>query len=317
VQTSHTHIWNPERVATELIKMYQSHGSAEIHLNGEGPCADSVGLYRLLDFVCDTFEFDRRKITIWTWNAEELHDHYVIKLCNNHWFPSFVSAAQHTRFIPDKTTATNLLGCLYNIPSWERLCLLSYVHRTSTQPNILACNGTWEPHRYNTYYLNTVADYCAAEFNNIADYLRTGPLPLTPLATKPVTGEHMAEILPVYNSFYVDLVSETYTNGLSFFPTEKTLRPMYALTPFIIYGPQGFVDNLRSRYGFQSFSNFWDESYDNLQNYKRVQAIYQVVDHLNTLSAAQQADMYAQMMPILQHNRQRLLELVNQHDKLK
>ena len=63
----------------------------------------------------------------------------------------------------------------------------------------------------------------------------------------------------------MDIVVETYVSGQSFFPTEKTLRPIIAQTPFIVMGPKGYLANLR-RMGFMTFGQWWDESYDNIAN---------------------------------------------------
>lgn len=308
VLTSHCDIWHPEQVALDIVAEYQAQGHVEIDLNNEGPCADAIGLYRLLDYVCSRFDIDASAITIATANFEEQHPDYCIVRCPQHWIHSTV-AAWHRSPAPAKNF-THLFGCLYNVPSWDRLCLLSYVHRTSPHPNLLHCNGTWQPHRYNTYYLNTLIDSAPSELNNVVAYLQTAPAPaLTDVAdAKPVTAQHMMAVYPLYSEFFVDIVAETYNTGLSFFITEKTLRPILALTPFIVNAPQGYLSTLRSDYGLQTFGQWWDESYDQLQGYRRIQGMYGVIDQLNQQTPDQWQQMYQDMLPTLKHNQQQLLK---------
>ena len=309
VLTSHHSIWHPEQVVAQLIQEYQTQGRAAIDLNNEGPCADTIGLYRLLDGVCQQFAFDPAQIEIVTANREEQHSRYRITVRNNlHWFSKTLTAYRSLDALAPKNF-NNLFGCLYNVPSWDRLCLLSYIHRTTQHSSLLTCNGTWQPDRYNTYYLNTLIDHAPTELANVAEYLKTNPsAALDDVAeAKPVTAEHQMQVWPLYSDFFVDVVAETYNTGLSFFVTEKTLRPMLALTPFVVNAPPGYLSMLKYDFGFRTFDAWWDEDYDNYQGYERIQRMYQIIDQLDKLSAAQCQDMYADMMPVLQHNKQHLL----------
>ncbi len=309
VLTSHHSIWHPEQAVAAIIKEYQTTGQCTVDLNDEGPCADTIGLYRLLDYVCETFAFDCKNISVITANLEEHSAKYNIKISNNrHWFAPTIQAYHQLPPLQPKTF-TNLFGCLYNVPSWDRLCLLSYVWKNSPHPNTLTCNGTWQADHYNTYYLNTIVDHAPAELINVAQYLNTDPRPaLTDTVNgKPLTATHMMQVWPLYTDFFVDIVAETYNMGLSFFCTEKTLRPMLALTPFIINAPCGYLSVLRHDFGFQTFSEWWNEDYDNFQGYQRLQKIHTVIDFLNNLQPKQWQQMYTEMLPILKHNQQHLL----------
>lgn len=309
VLTSHNHIWHPEQVAVDILKEYHTQGRVVINLNGEGPCADSIGLYKLLDYICDHSDIKAKDVTIVTNNFEEQHPHYRIKREPQHWIKSTLQAwRQHSKLAPKNFD--HLFGCLYNVPSWDRLCLLSYVHRTSPHSNLLHCNGTWESDKYNTYYLDSLIDHAPSELLNVATYLQTNPGPaLSDTATaKPVSAEHMMAVYPLYSKFFVDIVAETYNAGLSFFITEKTLRPMLALTPFVINAPQGYLSTLQFDYGIKTFHDWWDESYDQYQGYQRVQKIYNIIDSLNAQTPEQWRSMYQDMLPTLKHNQQQLLK---------
>jgi hypothetical protein len=84
-------------------------------------------------------------------------------------------------------------------------------------------------------------------------------------------------ILRYYNQFQIELVAETMCAGTTFFPTEKTFRPITGRRPFLIYGPKNFLTNLQNL-GFKTYSQCWDENYDQLQGLERWQAIRQLID---------------------------------------
>ena len=87
---------------------------------------------------------------------------------------------------------------------------------------------------------------------------------------------------------------------------------MLARTPFITMGPTAFLSNLKNRYGFKTFDAWWDESYDRLQHYERIQEIYKITDRLDLLSNNERLNMFAEMQPVLEHNYNRVLELNEQ-----
>jgi hypothetical protein len=304
VLTSHNKIWEPEKLVAELILAYQTTGSVLINLSNEGPCADSIGLYKILDMVCEKFKFDPAKIIIQTCNFEELHTTYQIEKHAQPWVRPTIAAFHNKNLKIKKSDNLKLFGCIYNVPSWDRLCLLSYISRKTDNSAILHVNGVWEGSKYNSYYLDSVTDFCPDEFFNIAEFLK---LPIGSALKditdgKPTTAEKMLNVLPLYNNFLVDVVAETYSHGRCFFITEKTIRPILAMTPFIIHGPRGYLSTLKSDYGFKTFDQWWDEDYDNYENYERITKIYHVIDSLIQMPQQNLNDLYNDMLPTLTHN---------------
>jgi hypothetical protein len=86
-------------------------------------------------------------------------------------------------------------------------------------------------------------------------------------------------LLKFYNQFQIEVVAETMCAGISFFPTEKTFRPITGRRPFLVFGSIHFLNNLRSL-GFRTYSECWDESYDQYQGQERWQRIRQVIDDI-------------------------------------
>jgi hypothetical protein len=83
-------------------------------------------------------------------------------------------------------------------------------------------------------------------------------------------------LLDHYHKFDVELVAETMTMGTTFFPTEKTARPIVGMKPFVIYGPINYLKNLK-KLGFKTFDSVWDEDYDNYSGHERWQKIKPVI----------------------------------------
>jgi hypothetical protein len=80
------------------------------------------------------------------------------------------------------------------------------------------------------------------------------------------------DLLTHYDKFVTELVAETYTLGDTFFPTEKTFRPIMSARPILVYGPRNFLSRLRDM-GFETYHTCWDEGYDELEGPARWQAI--------------------------------------------
>jgi hypothetical protein len=111
-----------------------------------------------------------------------------------------------------------------------------------------------------------------------------------------------SDILNFYNQFAVELVSETYTLGDTFFPTEKTVRPLMAAKPIIVYGPKNYLKRLKDL-GFDTYHQCWNESYDQLEGPERWAAIKQLLPTVTLSDVA---------MDIALHNRQHLANLIKE-----
>lgn len=91
------------------------------------------------------------------------------------------------------------------------------------------------------------------------------------------------------------------------FATEKTFRPMLYWHPQLIYTSDGMLDWLKEC-GFKTFSNYWNEDYDNEPNGQlRKERIVTEIKNLLSKSKEELHEMYWDMMPILEHNRNLLL----------
>lgn len=76
-----------------------------------------------------------------------------------------------------------------------------------------------------------------------------------------------------YDSTYFSLVSETFVESNVMFVTEKTFKTFAYSHPSLIFGITGTLKFLQSL-GFETYSNLFDESYDNKNN---------LIDRLNCI----------------------------------
>jgi hypothetical protein len=116
------------------------------------------------------------------------------------------------------------------------------------------------------------------------------------------------DIMSWYNNIFVDVVCEKMITGETFFPTEKTARPLATKTPFLIMAAPNYIKNLH-KLGFQSFGRFWDESYDYQQGVQRIQSIQRIIDDIARLPMNELQKMYKEMVTILDHNHKTFYEL--------
>jgi len=101
---------------------------------------------------------------------------------------------------------------------------------------------------------------------------------------------------------FVHVVSETAFYNGKLHLTEKIFKPIVAKQPFLLLGAKGNLEYFK-RYGFKTFSDFWDESYDNITNdCERIDAVYKILQQLSKLSYEEQCAMREQMQDILEYN---------------
>jgi hypothetical protein len=104
-------------------------------------------------------------------------------------------------------------------------------------------------------------------------------------------------------------VCESYTIGNTFFPTEKTIRPITAGKPMLVYGPKSFLARLRAL-GFQTYFDCWSEDYDQQEGPARWKAVQQIITELINLNDFQRSQLLDQAQNIAIYNRQHLAKLI-------
>jgi len=67
------------------------------------------------------------------------------------------------------------------------------------------------------------------------------------------------------------------------------------------------------KWGFQTFSEFWDESYDTEEcHHKRLAKILGLIDQIGSMSIGEMRELYERMLPVTMFNQVHILDLQEQ-----
>jgi len=108
---------------------------------------------------------------------------------------------------------------------------------------------------------------------------------------------------PDINIFDIQIIPETLFDTEKTHLTEKSLKPIAMGQPFIIVGCPHSLEYLRS-YGFKTFNNLWDESYDTeVSSTIRFEKIINLIHNVVNLSPSEYLKMFNEAKKIAIYNR--------------
>ena len=116
---------------------------------------------------------------------------------------------------------------------------------------------------------------------------------------------HSAEIcidkLTPWNTSFLHIVTETVWQDKIHF-TEKIFKPIVMHQPFVVVQAPGSLKYLQS-YGFKTFGDWWDESYDDMQDpAERLQAIAKIINDIGGKDISELEKLRMEMAGVLEHN---------------
>ena len=114
---------------------------------------------------------------------------------------------------------------------------------------------------------------------------------------------HQIDLWDQANNSLIHVVTETVYQGNKNHLTEKTFKPIVMQQPFIIQSCKGSLEYLR-RYGFKTFGEFWDESYDQADDSTRTYEIGKLLENINTMSQKEKASLQSAVSNTVEHNYQ-------------
>jgi hypothetical protein len=107
-----------------------------------------------------------------------------------------------------------------------------------------------------------------------------------------------------YEATDIEVVLETLFDDDRLHLTEKSLRPIACAQPFILAGTHGSLEYLRS-YGFKTFGDVWDESYDLVEDpAERLIQIAELMKYISNWLPHQRERNMAKAQAIADYNRQ-------------
>lgn len=307
-------IWQLEQYAIDIVDCVITHQPLHIDLNSEGPDAAKLGLYSLLNNICDRYNYPKEHVTITTCNQLEAHPEYRILKRAPLYIKSAQQFATQNQF-PPKTFAQDFkhFGLFVGRSNWLRLWLASYLHNCHRTKTTL------------TFHYDPALDF-HQDHLGLDDLIRFRPdlvqelNPLQLIKHCPIVEQAVEEypiltpahfnISKIYHTFFLEVVCETYSQGISFYPTEKTWRPIINRTPFIVQGPVNYVSNLH-RLGFKTFERWFDESHSCDDYSYQPAAICATLDKIAKCSIYELEAMYIDMQDTLEHNYHIMMSLTD------
>jgi hypothetical protein len=292
IHPANTTFWNRD----DFVKFLIDNQGQPINIttSGEGPCLNTIGVYQLLE------HFKFQDVSIHTNNFLESHQIFKIKKTISTFLS--VTNVNYDKF--HNWNQSKIFGCFYNRPLWYRIGLatnLQYTHAHCSTVNV-RCDPSNIDNRmlFETQQLFENHPDSFIKFSNVVN---SWPIQLEPVDTYGFcnTTEHTDQLADFYPDFLIDIVAETWTSGTTFFPTEKTVRPMLLKKPFIIFGSRDYLDYLHQM-GFKTFCNFWLEDYDGYEGQERYVRILALIDELAKKSKKELQELHQAMQPVLDHN---------------
>jgi len=316
VLTNDGKIRGSDQFILDVVSIMQATGHAHISTMSEGPCCEHVGLYSLLDKICNQFNFDRSCIHIYTANLLESHAEYCIHKDFNFWEleKSIVNSQQFTSLDKVFDSEFKHFGNFIGHSNKYRLQTSSHLRAYYADKTLQSyhCTVTDEYHR-EYIGLEDLMFIGAKEstLNTAYNHIKHAPIELDEIMHFPILQPANINILKYYPKFFVEIVNLTFFSGTTFYVDEKVWRPVLALTPFMIQGPSNLIKNLR-QIGFKTFHQWWDEGYSEDPDGCQVSCIFDNLEQLSKLSIWELQSMYQDMLPTLKYNKDLLLELTKE-----
>lgn len=239
--------------------------------------AHENGGFALLDELCNFYGWDKKSFTFETPNMKEKHDEYNISILE--FFPIFIKYP-----IPDETVHWTITDTVYGM----------FIGRANSD-RIMAAQAN-NAFKFKDLGLTSFHDdlfeyFCKPEL--VRYFMNSGKTYSEMLSVKQhsdIDQLHPPPIVPpvnedpdfwsrVYSRIGIEIVCETSTSPDTFCLTEKLVRCIAFKRPFLLVGPPGFLEFLRS-VGLKVFDGVIPTHYDDLSGKMRVDSIFSILEDL-------------------------------------
>jgi len=301
VISSDSKVWNLGETVAAITLAKNQNQDLVLDLINEGPDFETLGLLEYIDNWDD-------RTTVITRNAVQAPIGNI-KFEQN--YPHFLDTTRNTlREVFVDKHIDKPFGMFIGRSNTHRLYLSSYLYQYDLANQTFHYDREIDFHKNNLGLDHLIESYGVAVLSQTIKLLTNSPVVKSEKVCYPILHEQHNSFYAEYSNFLVEIVCETYYSGRTFFPTEKTWRPIMLSTPFIVQGPQWFLHRLRD-IGFQTFDRWWDEGYAEDPADHQPHEIVKVIDFLAEKSLAELDAMYNEMRPTLEHNKKRFMELTS------
>ena len=315
-------IWYNEVEVQQKLKELSSDVEITLDLRSEGPSLHRLGVVAMVDAWLARHNLQPTAITVTKWsNAGEsvAYKKFECSVPSHFWYfareyqlppeQDFGGIKSHLFGLFLGRATVHRKAILYQVQQqWTNRFLISRL--TALTPDGTPVPEPWHIHNFKGWRLpETLADWAPDNQQDVIDWFATQKF--SSLDSRTIRDQygdpnnhfvHNRSMISHYHQFNIELVCESYTLGQTFFPTEKTARPIAGTRPWIIYGSSGYIQQLKHM-GFCSFDSVWDESYDQLEGPARWSAMKTVIQSLIDLDATALNSVLEQAHAIALHNR--------------
>jgi hypothetical protein len=315
--------WNNPTQFAQQLNQISPGKSVVLDMRSEGPSLQALGVTD----VINTWLRDRRQspesVQLQRWSNPVEFVPYRLTQCSNpsHFFFMSQNYWLDSQPVFDAHANKNLFGLFLGRITYARAVIL-YQCMVGKQDVFVSKMSSSNPYPWQLNPQDEINLDCLPDWLNTNQQYRmftwydqhTVPsVDQMTVRDQFTTPESYAEtnrsLLNYYDRFAIEIVCETYTISNTFFPTEKTVRPVMACKPVLVYGPQYFLARLRTM-GFQTYNTLWDETYDLYSGSERWKRIYKVMQSLNEKTQDERNQLLAKAHTIALHNRQWLHNIV-------
>ena len=313
---------NPTQFQTQLNQVPLGK-SVVLDMRSEGPSLQALGVCDVIDKWLRDRKQSPDSVQLWRWSNPVEFVPYCLINCSDpsHFFFMSQNYWLDTKPTVDANSHSNLFGLFVGRMTFARAVILyqcivgkydvftskmsspnPYPWQLNPQDEInLDCLSDWLP---------TNRQYRMFEWYDKYPVASVDQMTVRDQFTTPESyADTNRSLLNHYGRFAIEIVCETYTMGNTFFPTEKTIRPIMACKPVLVYGPRYFLARLRTM-GFQTYSDLWDESYDFYQGPERWHMIQEVMQSVSEKTPDEQQQLLTKAHAIALHNRRHLHDIV-------
>jgi hypothetical protein len=108
--------------------------------------------------------------------------------------------------------------------------------------------------------------------------------------------------ITILNTWCTVVSEASYSKSeIACFLSEKTFKPIACSHPFIILGSKGSLNNLR-KMGYKTFSPYIDESYDELDDWDRMEAVTKEMQRLSSMNNDQRIEWFNSLAHVCKYN---------------
>lgn len=186
---------------------------------------------------------------------------------------------------------------------WHRVVMMYHLRRMGLMHNYISM-PEWCPVEGTN--IGDIAQRFDSIYPDIIDVFSRSPcfpMCMPGEVDHPMTSYHL-DLWDVASDSMSYLVTETVADGQRWHLTEKIFKPIALGIPFVLLSTAGSLEYLRS-YGFRSYGEFWDESYDQEKDvFRRMEKIADVLYNLDRLSVQQKRQLWQAMLPTINYNRE-------------